>query len=251
MINLVDFCARLSSACGAGQLPTVRLLQDEIAISLSPQTLLPVVHTLRHEFDATFVDLFGLDERSSQGLFQLHLLFALDEEQTWAHVRVELDEQNPAFPSLMDEVPATGWYEREVWEELGITPLQHQLLRPLRLSPDWPQGIYPHLHTFNWSQHVPAAEPHFFELEPAPVGIVDYPLGPVRSGVVESGHYTLRTAGEEIVDMRLQLFYKHRGVEKRAGGLPLETATAGCGAHFRHQRFCSLTGAVPGPGSSG
>jgi len=37
--------------------------------------------------------------------------------------------------------------------------------------------------------------------------------------VVESGHYTLRTVGEEIVDFRLQLFYKHRGVEQRALGL--------------------------------
>ena len=222
MIDLVDFCARLSSACGAGQLLTVRLLQDEIAVSLPSHTLLAVVHTLRHEFAARFVDLFGLHQRAAQGIFQLHLLFALDEEQTWLHLQVELDEQTPAFPSLVDELPATGWYEREVWEELGITPLEHPLLRPLRLPPDWPEGTYPHLQGFNWSQKVAAVEPHYFNLEPAPSGIVDYPLGPVRSGIVESGHYTLRTAGEEIVDMYLQLFYKHRGVEKRAEGLPVE-----------------------------
>ena len=222
MIDLLHFCSRLSIACGADPLPDVRLSSQEVAVFLTPQTLLPVVHTLQHEFDAVFVDLFGLDQRSSQGNLQLHLLFALDGEQTWVHTQVELAEQNRAFPSLADALPAAGWYEREVWEELGITPLEHPLLRPLRLAPDWPQGIYPHRHTFTWFQKVPAVEPRYFELEPAPVGIVDYPLGPVRSGIVESGHYTLRTAGEDIVDMRLQIFYKHRGVEKRAEGLPVE-----------------------------
>jgi len=222
MIDLLHFGSRLSMACGTDQLPAVRLLPNEIAVSLSPHTLLQVVHTLRHEFGAAFVDLFGLDQRSAQGNLQLHLLFALDEEQTWVHVQVDLDEQTPTFPSLVDALPATDWYEREVWEELGITPLEHPLLRPLRLPPDWPQGVYPHLQAFNWSQEVPTAEPRYFKLEAAPAGIVDYPLGPVRSGVVESGHYTLRTAGEEIVDMHLQLFYKHRGVEKRAEGLAFE-----------------------------
>ena len=222
MIDLLHFSSRLSNACGTDQLPTVRLSPNEIAVSLSPHDLLPVVHTLQHEFDAAFVDLFGLDQRSSKGNLQLHLLFALDEKQSWVHVQVDLDEQTPTFPSLVDALPAADWYEREVWEELGITPLEHPLLRPLRLPPDWPQGVYPHLQAFNWSQEVPAVEPRYFKLEAAPAGIVDYPLGPVRSGVVESGHYTLRTAGEEIVDMHLQLFYKHRGVEKRAEGLPVE-----------------------------
>lgn len=222
MIDLVYFCSRLAAACGTDPLPDVRLSPQEIAVSLTPQTLLPVVHTLRHEFDAVFVDLFGLDRRVTQGELQLQLLFALDREQTWVHVQVDLDGQTPAFPSLTDALPATGWYEREVWEELGITPMEHPLLRPLRLAPDWPQRVYPHLHTFNWRQQAPAGEPHYFKMEPAPVGIVDYPLGPVRSGIIESGHYLLRTAGEEIVDLRLQLFYKHRGVEKRAEGLPVE-----------------------------
>ncbi len=96
------------------------------------------------------------------------------------------------------------------------------MLRRLRLPPDWPEEVYPHQQAFHWTQKVPAAESKHFNLEQAPAGVVDYPLGPVRSGVVESGHYTLRTVGEEIVDMYLQLFYKHRGVEKRAEGLAAE-----------------------------
>jgi Ni,Fe-hydrogenase III large subunit/Ni,Fe-hydrogenase III component G len=222
MIDLLHFCAQLSAACGAACIQSVRPWSNEIAVSVSPTALRQAVHTVREEFNAIFVDLFGLDRHPSQGGFQLHLIFALDSERTWLHLHTDLDGQRPAFPSLVDELPAAGWYEREVWEELGIIPQEHPLLRPLRLAPDWPPEMYPHRAAFRWAQQVQAVEPRYVALEAAPPGIVDYPLGPVRSGIVESGHYTLRTVGEEIVDMRLQLFYKHRGVEKRAEGLSLE-----------------------------
>ena len=222
MIDLVHFCARLSAACSDDSLQAVRLLPHEIAIYLSAESLPRAVHTLRNEFGATFVDLFGVDRRLSHNVFHLHLIFAMDSEHTWLHLNADLDEHAPTFPSLVDEWPATGWYEREVWEELGLTPRGHPMLRRLRLPPDWPQEVHPRTQAFDWGQKVEAAEPRYFHLEPAPIGVVDYPLGPVRSGIVESGHYTLRTAGEEIVDMYLQLFYKHRGVEKRAEGLPIE-----------------------------
>jgi Ni,Fe-hydrogenase III large subunit/Ni,Fe-hydrogenase III component G len=222
MIDLTRFCTQLSAACEPEALKAVRLAPDEIAVYLPPQGLLQAANILRQEFEARFVDLFGVDMRPSQGVFQLYLVFALDAEQTWVHLSVDLDEQTRTFPSLVDVLPATGWYEREIWEELGLMPQGHPLLRRLRLSPDWPQGVYPHQQAFAWTQEVPRAEPDYFTLEPAPAGVVDYPLGPVRSGIVESGHYTLRTVGEEIVDMHLQLFYKHRGVEKRAKGLPTQ-----------------------------
>lgn len=222
MIDLVHFCTRLSAACHDDSLKAVRLLPHEIAIYLSPESLPQAVQTLSNEFGATFVDLFGVDRRSTHKVFQLHLIFSMDAEHTWLHLNADLDERGPSFPSLVHELPATGWYEREVREELGVIPRGHPTLRRLRLPPDWPEEVHPRQQTFHWAQQVEAAEPHYFQLEPAPVGIVDYPLGPVRSGVVESGHYTLRTVGEEIVDMYLQLFYKHRGVEKRVEGLPIE-----------------------------
>jgi Ni,Fe-hydrogenase III large subunit/Ni,Fe-hydrogenase III component G len=222
MIDLIHFCSRLSNACGVDHVRSVRLFPDEIVVCASPHVLPQAIEALREEFHAVFVDLFGLDLRAAEDIFQLRLIFALDAEQMWIHLVADLDGEKPAFPSLSETVPATDWYEREVWEELGAIPEGHALLHRLRLSPDWPEGVYPHREGFAWAQRVPTVEPRYFELEPAPEGVVDYPLGPVRSGVVESGHYTLRTVGEELVDMRLQLFYKHRGVEKRAEGLALE-----------------------------
>lgn len=222
MIDLFHLCTRLTEICGPDWPNAVQLMPDEIVINVSPEALPQAVDILQKEFAATFVDLFGLDGFPSSERCQLRLLFALDAEHTWVHVQVDLDRQKPVFPSLVDVLLAADWYEREVWEELGMLPEGHPLLRRLRLPPDWPQEVYPHRVPFSWGQHVEAAEPGHFRLEAAPVGVVDYPLGPVRSGIVESGHYTLRTVGEELVDMRLQLFYKHRGVEKRAEGLAVD-----------------------------
>lgn len=207
MTDLHQLCTRLSDVCGVNSLKAVRPSEHEITVYLVPDVLPQAVQTLRDEYSAVFVDLFGLDRHPTEEAYQLHLLFAVDREQTWMHLVIDLDGQTPTFPSLIAELPAAGWYEREIWEDLGIQPQGHPLLRPLRLPPDWPETVHPQRNEFSWEQPVASVEPRYFEMAPAPAGIVDYPLGPVRSGVVESGHYMLRTAGEELVDMRLQLFY--------------------------------------------
>jgi len=109
-----------------------------------------------------------------------------------------------------------------VWDEMGIEPRGHPALARLRLPAGWPEDVKPMRRGFDRRTGVPCGGQLLTPaLAPAPPGVVDYPLGPVRSGVVESCHYTLRTVGEELVDIRLQPFYKHRGVEKLAEGLPL------------------------------
>jgi len=227
MIDSAALQSRLVAACGelggASPRPYVgQGVEGEVVINVAPDALPQVVQTLRREFRAIFVDLFGLDLRPEKQGFRLTLIFSLDEEENWLYVHADLDADAPQFSSLVEALPAADWYERVVWEELGVTPREHPLLAGLRLAPDWPEGVYPQRQDFRWQQQVQGVEPRYFELAPAPEGIVDYPLGPVRSGVVESGHYLLRTAGEELVDMRLQLFYKHRGIEKRAEGVALE-----------------------------
>jgi Ni,Fe-hydrogenase III large subunit/Ni,Fe-hydrogenase III component G len=221
MIESMTLRDRIVAACGNNLQYVEQRAGNEITIRVVPESLPQMALILHREFHAVFADLFALHLPGEDG-YRLLLIFSLDEAEMWLTVQADLDAQTPQFPSLVDTLPVAGWYEREVWEEMGITPTAHPFLHGLRLAPDWPQGVYPHRRGFQWQQPVENGEARFIELSVAPEGIVDYPLGPVRSGIVESGHYTLRTAGEELVDMRLQLFYKHRGVEKRAEGLPIE-----------------------------
>ncbi|HCI79669.1 MAG TPA: NADH-quinone oxidoreductase subunit F [Ktedonobacter sp.] len=218
MMNSIRFRARLE-AIFADNLRATQFLLHEVVVDLLPTALPQEVHAFAQEFQATFVDMFGVD--TGEGKTQFHLLFALDDEHLWCHLRVHFDATSHAFPSMTKEFPALDWYERVVWEELGLLPQGHPFLHRLRLPTDWPEDVYPQHHLFLWSHQVEWVQPRPLALEIAPVGVVDYPLGPVRSGVVESGHYTLRTVGEEIVDMNLQLFYKYRAIEKRAEGLSI------------------------------
>lgn len=182
---------------------------------LTPSQLPEVMRAFCQDGGAHFVDLFGC--ATDDGM-DLRLLLALDAGHGWRHLVVRAPTAAPHFPSLIEVCPAALWYEREVAEECGVIPDGHPGPLRLRLPPDWPAGIRPYQAGRRWDDVVPVSPAERSEMAPAPEGIVDYPLGPVRSGVVESGHYLLRTAGEELVDFRLQLFYKHRGIEKRAEG---------------------------------
>jgi len=152
---------------------------------------------LRRLDGSVFVDLFG-GPILADGSVALTMLFARPDHHDWVALRDAVAPRS-TFPSLSPVLEAADWYEREVFETFGLIPTGHPHLRPLGVSGG-----------------TTADELLRTPLDPASVGVVDYPLGPVRSGIVESGHYTLRTVGEEIVDARLQLGWKHRGIETLA-----------------------------------
>jgi len=216
MIDALRFRARLE-VIFADQLRAAQFFLHEVLVDLLPSALPQGIQDFAQEFHATFVDMFGVD--TGEGDVELHLIFALDSEHLWCHLCIPFATLPHVYPTMTKELPALDWYERVVWEEVGILPQGHPFLHRLRLPSDWPEEVYPHHHSFLWTDKVERSHPRSFALDVAPVGVVDYPLGPVRSGVVESGHYMLRTVGEEIVDMNLQLFYKYRAIEKRAEGL--------------------------------
>lgn len=155
------------------------------SFKLSADELCDTVTRLQSVRAARFVDLFAVD-RSQTG--ELHVVLALDADATWVRLVVDLPGKESRAPSLVAITPAASWYEAEVSHDVGAELLAGSVGRDA-------------------------------ELVEAPDGVVDYPLGPVRSGIVESGHYLLRTVGEEIVDVALRLGYKRRGVEQRAVGL--------------------------------
>jgi Ni,Fe-hydrogenase III large subunit len=104
--------------------------------------------------------------------------------------------------SLASATPAAEWYEREAIERFDISFSELPLAATLS---------YP----------VAAEELRSYSAS-AEVSTVLY--GPVRSGIVESARWNVGTAGEDFIDVCPSMFFKHRGLEERFEGTPLQLA---------------------------
>ncbi|MCX6877668.1 MAG: NADH-quinone oxidoreductase subunit C [Verrucomicrobia bacterium] len=106
-----------------------------------------------------------------------------------------------AFPSLTVTHPQAHLFEREVWEQHGLTPTGHPWLKPVRRT----AGNAP-------------ANGEFFRVDGGEIHEVA--VGPVHAGIIEPGHFRFQCAGEEVLHLEIALGYQHRGIEEALGGGP-------------------------------
>ena len=139
----------------------------------------------------------------------LRLVWALDQ----GYLLTETEIEDGQYPPLSDVAPAAFVEECEIYEQFGIRPATgkplNRLMLPPHAGPDFPRlGHRP---------DQPPEETH----APHTVGgqAFEFPFGPVRQVGVESLYYGLVTSGEEVVDVYLFSWHKHRGVERRLRGL--------------------------------
>jgi Ni,Fe-hydrogenase III large subunit len=126
------------------------------------------------------------------------------------------------YPALSGIAPAAFVEECEIYEQFGIRPaapgpgeparpLNRMMLPPHDANED---GVdVPTL------GHKPREEPRDVRA-PHTVGgsAFEFPFGPVRQAGAESLYYGLVTSGEEVVDLYLFTWHKHRGIEWRLAG---------------------------------
>jgi Ni,Fe-hydrogenase III large subunit len=103
--------------------------------------------------------------------------------------------REPGFRSLTRDFPALHVFERELFEQLGVRPLGHPWLKPVRF-PGGPRGLagYP-----------------FYPVDGKVVHEVA--VGPIHAGVIEPGHFRFMCLGEIVHHLEIQLGYQHRGAE--------------------------------------
>ena len=108
-------------------------------------------------------------------------------------------------PSIVDLAPAAEWAEREAHDLGGVVFDGHEPLRPLAdHTPD----------LSSWT--VPVHGDDAYQVA----------VGPIHAGVIESGHFRFHVVGDRILHLDVRLFYKHRGLERAAAGVPLDDAIA-------------------------
>ena len=123
---------------------------------------------------------------------------------------------NEPPPSLAMCAPLLSWYERETTDLCGVVFRGQPLPQPLVLLPgttaDRPPlvpGPLPHLSYTPSPQDLPQLGGTTRE------DVQLLPFGPIRADVLESALFTFWYAGETILHYHPQLFFKHRGMERR------------------------------------
>lgn len=141
---------------------------------------------------------FGVPEGKS---LRLIAVLAFDADNTLAVGRSE-----PfigGYPSLTPAHPQAHLFEREVWEQYGVTPEGHPWLKPVR--------------KVNANGNAPA-NGEFFRVDGREIHEVA--VGPVHAGIIEPGHFRFQCAGEEVLHLEIALGYQHRGIEEALVGGP-------------------------------
>jgi Ni,Fe-hydrogenase III large subunit len=147
-------------------------------------------------------------------------------------------------PSVATTCPLLSWYEREAKDLFGQEFVGHPQPDPLVLH----QGT---------KAITPPFDPAYpadvqVGLEAVAAGVLEVdnpdvqrlPFGPVRSDVVESVELVFFYVGEHILHLHPELFFKHRGMEKRfegaspAKGVVLAERVSGIGSFSHALAFC-------------
>ena len=187
-----------------------------VTVRVPAAQLEAVAHLLAATADARLADVFaaedgaGAEAGTAPGSVMLRLVWGLDANQRYLVVESVIE--NERYPSLSDIAPAAFAEECEIYEQFGIRPDTHKPLNrvmlPPQAGPDFPRLGHPPAQ--------PPADVH----APHVVGghAFEFPVGPVRQLGAESLYYGLVTSGEEVVDLYLFTWHKHRGVEWRLRG---------------------------------
>jgi Ni,Fe-hydrogenase III large subunit len=121
------------------------------------------------------------------------------------------------FPSITPACPQAHLFEREIAEQLGIRPLGHPWLKPVRYHRAWGTA------RDAWDRQGPIRPgvAPFFRVEGSQVHEVG--VGPVHAGVIEPGHFRFQCHGETVFHLEIALGYQHRGIERTLLGAPRKT----------------------------
>jgi len=182
--------------------------QGAVTVRVLAESLEAATHVLAGTSGTRLADMFA--DTSSDGPV-LRLVWAYEADQP-GYIVLESGIEGEQYPPLSDIAPAAFVEECEIYEQFGVRPAGGKPLNRLMLPPH----AATELPTLGREPSRLPEEVH----APHIVGgqAFEFPFGPVRQAGVESLYYGLVTSGEEVVDLYLFTWHKHRGVEWRLRG---------------------------------
>ncbi len=196
---------------GAAEVPGATVAANDPGVTglrVAAAGLEAAIHHLVAHDGGRLADLFA--DTDTDGGVVLRLVWALDAAQRYLIVEGGVD--GTEYPQLSDIAPAAFVEECEIYEQYGVRPAGGKPLNRIAVPPQQDRTI-PRL---GHAPDTPLPDVH----APHLVGghAFEFPVGPVRAAGVESLYQGLVTSGEEVVDLYLFTWHKHRGVEWRLRG---------------------------------
>jgi Ni,Fe-hydrogenase III large subunit len=184
-----------------------------------PRNQIPLVEV--DEFRATILDqvaeggrviaLFG--QPAERDLVRLLAVLAFADSNRLSLFSTTVRDSHPA---LTPHCPQVHWFEREIAEQWGVTPVGHPWLKPIRFHHAYRPG------RDVWDRAEGSViEPcvtDYFRVEGEEV--YEVAVGPVHAGVIEPGHFRFQGHGERVFHLEISLGYQHRGIERALVGGP-------------------------------
>ena len=211
--------------------------ENEIYISSKRENLVDVCLYIHNTFRAKLSSMFCNDERSLNNYFKLYYVFSIPHEDTFLIVNVPISERQPEFPSITPKIPAAHWYEREIKDMFGLTPVGHPEPDTLVLHGNFPEHTYPLRKDFDINTPLPQLESKLPFKKVEGEGVFEIPVGPIHAGIIEPGHFRFSAVGDSIFYLDAKLFYTHKGTEKLFENMPYTKAL------FLAERICGVCAA--------
>ncbi|HEX7604256.1 MAG TPA: NADH-quinone oxidoreductase subunit C [Polyangiaceae bacterium] len=120
-----------------------------------------------------------------------------------------------SYASLTPECPQAHLFEREIFEQWGLTPVGHPWLKPVRFVRN---ARHDATSASEGSREPAVGVMDFYRVEGDEIHEVG--VGPVHAGVIEPGHFRFQCHGEHVFHLEISLGYQHRGVERALLGGP-------------------------------
>lgn len=141
------------------------------------------------------INFFAVDELKN---FKIYIVLS-DDKNSELLISSFIVGANKCFLSFTPKIPSLNLFEREIFEDFGITPLCHPWLKPVRYSKN----------TYTKKQEI--KDYPFFEITGE--DIHEVAVGPIHAGIIGPGHFRFMCNGEKIYHLEIQLGYQYRGIE--------------------------------------
>jgi len=185
---------------------------------IKPAELLSNAELCSDKGQNAFTAMFGADERMLGQGYAIYVLFTDQAKHHIKTIRIEFDPAKElTYDSLTPVYPAAAWYEREINDMFGISPIGHPDLRPLVLHESFPHGYYPLRKDVDSKIQVRGQREYKMSTAQG-AGVFEVAVGPIHAGIIEPGHFRFSQAGEDMLQLDAKLFFTHRGIEKMVEG---------------------------------